>query len=133
MEKNTPIRVLVAKIGFDGHDRGARVVTLGLRDQGMEVIYTGLRQTPEQVVQIALQESVDVIGLSSLSGDHTSLFPQVVDLVRDKGMDEVLIIGGGNIPDKDIEFLRERGINAIFGPGKAIKEIADYIKANVRR
>lgn len=133
MEEKTPIRVLIAKVGFDGHDRGAKIVVLGLREQGMEVIYSGLRQTPEQVVQTALQETVDVIGLSSLSGEHASLFPQLAALVKEKGMDEVLIIGGGVVPEEDIEFLREKGISAVFGPGTTIKEIADYIRANVKK
>jgi methylmalonyl-CoA mutase C-terminal domain/subunit len=133
MEQKTPIRVLIAKVGLDGHDRGAKVVVLGLREQGMEVIYSGLRQTPEQVVQRVLKENVDVIGLSSLSGEHNSSFPQIVELARRNGMDRILIIGGGIIPPEDIPFLYKKGISAIFGPGTLIQDIADYIRGNIER
>jgi methylmalonyl-CoA mutase C-terminal domain/subunit len=131
MAKERAIRVLIAKPGLDGHDRGARVLTLGLREQGMDVIYTGLRQTPEQIAVRAFQEKVDVIGLSSLSGAHNTLFPQVVQLVKEKGMDKVLIIGGGHIPKEDIPFLEEKGVKAIFGPGTPIKKISEFIESNV--
>ncbi len=126
-----PIRVLIAKAGLDGHERGARVVSLGLRDEGMEVIYLGIRQTVEAIVEAAAQENVDVVGLSSLSGAH-DLFPEVVDQLRKKGLSDVLVIGGGIIPDEDIELLKEKGISAIFGPGTRLNEVADYIRKNVR-
>ena len=132
MSEEKRIKVLMAKPGLDGHDRGAKVLTLGLRDEGMEVVYTGLRQTPEKVAQAALQEDVDVIGLSCLSGAHNYLFPEVVRLLRDGGMQDVLVIGGGIIPQEDIPFLREKGIKTVFGPGASIKEIASYIRQNVR-
>jgi methylmalonyl-CoA mutase C-terminal domain/subunit len=126
------IRVLVAKPGLDGHDRGAKVLALGLRDEGMEIIYTGLRQTPEKIVQAAVQEDVDVIGLSCLSGAHKYLFPRVVELLKEKRMEDVLVIGGGIIPEEDIPFLKEKGLTEIFGPGTLIKEIADYIRQNAK-
>ncbi len=132
MATDRTIVVLLAKPGLDGHDRGVKVLTLGLRGEGMEVTYTGLRQSPKQIVEKALLLGADVIGLSSLSGAHKSLFPKVVELAREKGMDKVLVIGGGIIPDEDISFLREKGINAIFGPATPIKEIANYIRANVK-
>lgn len=132
MKRQRPIRILIAKPGLDGHDRGAKVLTLGLRDEGMEVVYTGLRQTPEQIVQTAIEEDVDVIGLSLLSGAHKSLFPEVVRLMKEKGITDVLIIGGGIIPEGDIPFLQERGIHAVFGPGTSTKEIASYIGNNVK-
>jgi methylmalonyl-CoA mutase C-terminal domain/subunit len=127
------IRVLVAKPGLDGHDRGALVIAQGLRDAGMEVIYTGLRQTPEQIVAAAIQEDVDVIGLSSLSGAHMELFPEVVRLLKDQGIDDILVIGGGVIPDEDIPHLIQSGIAAIFTPGTPIQETADFIRKNVKR
>jgi len=126
------IRVLVAKPGLDGHDRGAKVLALGLRDEGMETIYTGLRQTPEKIVQAAVQEDVDVIGLSCLSGAHKYLFPRVVELLKEKRMEDVLVIGGGIIPEEDIPFLKEKGVTEIFGPGTLIREIADYIRQNAK-
>lgn len=131
MAKTRAVRVLIAKPGLDGHDRGARVLTLGLREQGMDVIYTGLRQTPEQIVERAFKEKVDVIGLSSLSGAHNTLFPEVALLAKEKRMAKVLIIGGGLIPKEDIPFLQEKGIRAIFGPGTPIKKIAEFIKSNI--
>jgi len=131
MEKEEPIRVLIAKPGLDGHDRAAKVITLGLRDEGMEVIYTGIRQTPESIAETAAQEDVDVVGLSSLSGAHNYHFTKVVDLLREKGMNRVLVIGGGIIPEEDISLLKANGIKAIFGPGSSIKEIASYIRENV--
>lgn len=130
--REAPIRVLIGKLGLDGHERGAIVVSLALRDQGMEVIYTGIRQSVETMVQIAIQEDVDVIGLSSLSGAH-DLFPDVVEQLKKNGLDDILIIGGGIIPDEDIPYLKENGVGAVFGPGSSIKDISDFIKQNVRR
>ncbi|MFC4767227.1 cobalamin B12-binding domain-containing protein [Effusibacillus consociatus] len=127
------IRVLVAKPGLDGHDRGALVIAQGLRDAGMEVIYTGLRQTPEQIVAAAIQEDVDCIGLSSLSGAHMELFPEVVRLLKAEGIEDILVIGGGVIPDEDIPGLLQAGIAAIFTPGTPIQETADFIRKNVKR
>jgi methylmalonyl-CoA mutase, C-terminal domain len=123
-----PIRVLVAKPGLDGHDRGAKVVAAALRDAGMEVIYTGLHQTPEMIANAAVQEDVDVVGLSILSGAHMTLFPRVLDLLREAGRDDILITGGGIIPKEDMEELRRLGIGQLFGPGTPTSELADYIK-----
>jgi methylmalonyl-CoA mutase C-terminal domain/subunit len=131
MEK--PIRVLVAKPGLDGHDRGAKVIARSLMDAGMEVIYTGLRQTPEQIVQAAIQEDVDVVAMSILSGAHNHLFPKVVSLLRKEGVDDMLIIGGGVIPDEDIPFLKESGVEAIFTPGTPTTEVVEYIENNLKR
>lgn len=128
-----PIRVLVAKPGLDGHDRGAKLIARALRDAGMEVIYTGLRQTPEQIVAAAVQEDVDVIGLSILSGAHNHLFPRVVELLKEQGVDDVLIVGGGVIPDDDIPGLKAAGIDAIFTPGTTTTETIEFIKNNVRK
>lgn len=128
-----PIRVLIAKPGLNGHDRGAKVIAKGLRDEGMEVIYTGLHQTPEQIVETAIQEDVDVIGMSCLSGAHMTLFPRVVELLKERGVDDILVIGGGTIPLEDIDKLKKSGIAEIFIPGASIKEIAEYIRANVRK
>ncbi|MFA9424485.1 MAG: cobalamin B12-binding domain-containing protein [Sedimentibacter sp.] len=125
------IRVLIAKPGLDGHDRGAKVIARALRDAGMEVIYTGLRQTPEQIVAAAIQEDVDVIGMSLLSGAHNYLFPRVVELLREQGVDDILIIGGGVIPDEDIPALKQAGIAEIFTSGTTTTEMIDYIKNNV--
>jgi len=133
MAKEKRTRVLMAKPGLDGHDRGARVLTLGLRDEGLEVIYTGLRQTPEMIVQAALQEDVDVVGLSCLSGAHKYLFPAVVEQLKSKGMEDVLVIGGGIIPKEDIPFLVNNGVSAVYGPGTSIKEIGNFIKEKVKR
>ena len=127
------IRVLVAKPGLDGHDRGAKVVARALRDAGFEVIYTGLRQTPEQITEAALQEDVDVIALSILSGAHPHLFPKVVELVRGKGMADTLIIGGGVIPETDIPALKEAGIAAVFTPGTPTGDIVDFINEHVKK
>jgi methylmalonyl-CoA mutase C-terminal domain/subunit len=127
-----PIRVLVAKPGLDGHDRGAKVVARALRDAGMEVIYTGLRQTPEQIVAAAIQEDVDVIGLSILSGAHNYLFPKVVELLKKENAEDILVVGGGVIPDDDIPGLKEAGISEIFTPGTPTSAIVDYIKNNVK-
>ena len=123
-----PIRVLVAKPGLDGHDRGAKVIVRALRDAGFEVIYTGIRQTPEMIAQTAVQEDVDAVGLSLLSGAHMTLFPRVVDLLREKGMTGVLVFGGGIIPDEDVPVLKSKGVDEIFGPGTPMASIADYLK-----
>jgi methylmalonyl-CoA mutase C-terminal domain/subunit len=131
MEKK--IRVLVAKPGLDGHDRGAKVIARALRDEGMEVIYTGLRQTPEQIAQAAIQEDVDVIAMSILSGAHNHLFPRVTELLAEKGVDDVLVIGGGVIPEDDIPFLKSKGIAAVFGPGTPTKVTIDFIRDNLKR
>jgi methylmalonyl-CoA mutase C-terminal domain/subunit len=128
-----PTRVLIAKPGLDGHDRGAKVLARGLRDEGFEVIYTGLRQTPEMIADAAEQEDVDVIGMSILSGAHMTLLPRVVELVRERGMEEVLILAGGIIPDADITRLTEAGIAEVFGPGTSIGQIARYIREHARR
>jgi methylmalonyl-CoA mutase C-terminal domain/subunit len=125
------IRVLIAKPGLDGHDRGAKVVARGLRDAGMEVIYLGLRLTPEQIAEAAIQEDVDVVGLSCLSGAHMALFPETVRLIRQKGGEGILVIGGGIIPKKDIPKLNKAGIAQVFGPGTAIEEIAAFIKTTL--
>ena len=130
MSEERKIRVIVAKPGLDGHDRGAKVVARALRDAGMEVIYTGLRQTPEQVVEAAIQEDVDVIGLSILSGAHTYLVPRIVELLKEAGMDDVLVTVGGIIPEDDISMLNELGVKGIFGPGTPTDEIMDYIREN---
>jgi len=124
-----PIRVLVAKPGLDGHDRGAKVVAAALRDAGMEVIYTGLHQTPEMIATAAVQEDVDVVGLSILSGAHMTLFPRVVDLLRADGRDDILVTGGGIIPKEDMQALREKGVGTLFGPGTPTSDLVDYIKA----
>lgn len=132
MSDTSPIRVLIAKPGLDGHDRGARVIALGLRDEGMEVIYSGLRQTPEKIVQAAEQEDVDVVGLSCLSGAHRYLFPRVVELLKEREMDDVLVIAGGIIPEEDVPFLKQKGVNEVFRQGTFVKDIADYIRKNAR-
>jgi methylmalonyl-CoA mutase C-terminal domain/subunit len=129
---NRPIRVLVAKVGLDGHDRGAKVIATALRDAGMEVIYTGLRQTPEMVVNAALQEDVDAIGISILSGAHMTVFPSVIQLMKEKGMDDVLLTGGGIIPDDDMKELYTAGVGKLFAPGTPTAEIAGYIKEWVK-
>ena len=123
-----PIRVLVAKVGLDGHDRGAKIIATSLRDAGMEVIYTGLRQTPEMVVNAALQEDVDAIGVSILSGAHMTVFPKIMQLLKDKGMNDVLLTGGGIIPEDDMKNLNEMGTGKLFAPGTTTTEIATYIK-----
>jgi methylmalonyl-CoA mutase C-terminal domain/subunit len=127
-----PIKVLIAKPGLDGHDRGAKVLARGLRDEGFEVVYTGLRQTPEMIVSAALQEDVDVVGLSILSGAHMTLLPRIVDGLRAEGMDDVLVTAGGIIPDDDVPELKRAGVAAIFGPGTTIRQVADYLRANVK-
>ncbi len=130
--KQRPIRVLVAKVGLDGHDRGAKVIATSLRDAGMEVIYTGLRQTPEMVVNAALQEDVDAIGISILSGAHNTVFPKILRLLKEKKMDDVLLTGGGIIPEDDMKSLNELGVGKLFPPGTTTTDIADYIKNWVR-
>jgi methylmalonyl-CoA mutase C-terminal domain/subunit len=127
------IRVLVAKPGLDGHDRGAKVIARALRDAGMEVIYTGLRQTPEQIVNAAIQEDADVVAMSILSGAHNHLFPRVMELLAAKGIDDVLVIGGGVIPDEDIIGLKAAGIAEVFTPGTPTSVTIDFIKANLKR
>jgi methylmalonyl-CoA mutase C-terminal domain/subunit len=123
-----PIRVLVAKPGLDGHDRGAKVVAAALRDAGMEVIYTGLHQTPEMIATAAVQEDVDVVGLSILSGAHMTLFPRVRELLRENGRDDILITGGGIIPKEDMDALHQQGIGRLFGPGTSTSELVEYIR-----
>ena len=127
------IRVLLAKPGLDGHDRGVKVIARALRDAGMEVIYTGLRQTPEMVVSAAVQEDVDAIGLSILSGAHMTLFPRVVELAREQGLDDVIIFGGGIVPNEDIPRLKELGVSEVFTPGTRMEEIIEFIRKNARR
>ncbi|GAG22546.1 unnamed protein product [marine sediment metagenome] len=126
------IRVLIAKPGLDGHDRGAKVVARALRDAGMEVIYTGLRQTPEQIVETAIQEDVDVIGLSILSGAHTHLFPKVMELLKENNIEDIVVMGGGVIPEEDIPELKKIGISEIFTPGTNTRDIIKFIKEKVR-
>ncbi|HEV8321194.1 MAG TPA: cobalamin B12-binding domain-containing protein [Myxococcota bacterium] len=127
-----PIRVLVAKPGLDGHDRGAKVVARALRDAGMEVVYTGLHQTPEMIADAALQEAVDAVGLSVLSGAHNVLMPRVVELLRERGLGEVVVFGGGIIPDSDMPGLAAKGVERVFGPGTKLAEIVDYVREAVR-
>jgi methylmalonyl-CoA mutase, C-terminal domain len=127
-----PLKVLIAKPGLDGHDRGAKVLARGLRDEGFEVVYTGLRQTPEMVATAALQEDVDVVGLSILSGAHMTLVPRVCRLLKEAGMDDVLVVIGGIIPDEDVPALKEAGVAATFGPGTTIAEVAAFLRANAR-
>jgi methylmalonyl-CoA mutase C-terminal domain/subunit len=130
--ENRPIRVLIAKVGLDGHDRGAKVIASALRDAGMEVIYTGLRQTPEMVVQTALQEDVDAIGVSILSGAHNTVFPRILSLMKEKELNDVLLIGGGIIPDSDADELNKIGVARLFAPGTEMSEIVGYIREKVR-
>ncbi len=125
-----PIRVLVAKPGLDGHDRGAKVIARALRDAGMEVVYTGLRQTPEQIVNAALQEDVEFIGLSILSGAHTVIVPRVMDLLREKGMDDVKVVLGGIIPDADVDEVKGLGVAAVFQPGSSLDSIIEFMREN---
>jgi methylmalonyl-CoA mutase, C-terminal domain len=132
MSPDRKIRVLVAKPGLDGHDRGAKVIARALRDAGMEVIYTGLRQTPEMIVNASLQEDVDVIGLSILSGAHNAIVPRVMDLLKENQMDDVLVLVGGIIPDQDVETLKEGGVAAIFQPGTPMDSIIEFIRAHVK-
>jgi methylmalonyl-CoA mutase C-terminal domain/subunit len=132
-ELNRPIRVLIAKVGLDGHDRGAKIIASSLRDAGMEVIYTGLRQTPEMVVNAALQEDVDAIGISILSSAHMTVFPKIIQLMKEKGMDDVLLTGGGIIPDDDMQKLEEMGSGKLFAPGTITSDIANYITEWVKK
>jgi methylmalonyl-CoA mutase, C-terminal domain len=128
----TPIRVLVAKPGLDGHDRGAKVIARALRDAGMEVIYTGLRQTPEMIVSAALQEDVQVIGLSILSGAHNAIVPRVMELLKERGMSDVLVVVGGIIPDEDAERLKKQhGVSAVYQPGASLEEIVEFIRSSI--
>jgi len=127
-----PLKVLIAKPGLDGHDRGAKVLARGLRDEGFEVVYTGLRQTPEMVATAALQEDVDVVGLSILSGAHMTLVPRVTKLLREEGLDDVLVVVGGIIPDDDAVELRAAGVAGIFGPGTTIAEVAEFLRTTAR-
>jgi len=133
MQETRKIRVLAAKPGLDGHDRGIKVICAALRDAGMEVIYTGLRQTPEQIVSAAVQEDADVIAMSCLSGAHNYLFPRVMDLLKDKGIGDILVLGGGIIPEEDIPNLKTAGIAAIFGPGTDTGDIIKYISEHTRK
>jgi methylmalonyl-CoA mutase C-terminal domain/subunit len=126
------IRVLIAKPGLDGHDRGAKVIARALRDAGMEVVYTGIRQTPEQIANAAIQEAVDIVGLSSLSGAHNALFPKVVQLLKEKGADDIIVFGGGIIPVDDIPVLKKAGIREIFQPGASTEDIIKYIQKTVK-
>lgn len=126
-----PIRVLIAKPGLDGHDRGAITLAMGLRDEGMEVIYTGVRQSPENIVRTCIQEHVDVLGLSLLSGGHNYYFPKILELLKANGLDDILVLAGGIIPDEDRPALKEQGIKEIFGPGSSIAQIADFIREHV--
>jgi methylmalonyl-CoA mutase, C-terminal domain len=128
-----PLKVLIAKPGLDGHDRGAKVLARGLRDEGFEVVYTGLRQTPEMVATAALQEDVDVVGLSILSGAHLTLLPRICTLMREAGMDDVLVTAGGIIPDEDIPALQDAGVAAVFGPGTSITTVADFMREHAPR
>ena len=125
------IRVLIAKPGLDGHDRGAKVIARALRDAGMEVVYTGIRQTPEMIAEAALHEDVDVVGMSILSGAHMALFPRVMELLRENEMDDVLVVTGGIIPDEDVPVLNKMGIKGVFGPGTPTDQIVDFIRENV--
>ncbi len=132
MTEERKIRVLIAKPGLDGHDRGAKVIARGLRDAGMEVIYTGIRQTPEMIVNAALQEDVDIIGLSILSGAHLELVPPIMKLLREKGLDDVIVLVGGIIPNEDRPLLKAMGVAEVFGPGTPVTEIASYIRRAVK-
>ena len=131
-ERATPIRVLVAKPGLDGHDRGAKVIARALRDAGMEVIYTGLRQTPEMIVNAAVQEDVDCVGLSILSGAHNAIVPRVMALLKERGADDILVVLGGTIPEQDVERLKSQGVAAIFGPGTPLEKVVEFIRGNVK-
>ena len=131
MNAKKRIKVIIAKPGLDGHDRGAKVVTMGLRDEGMEVIYTGLRQTPEMIAKATVEEQPDVVGLSCLSGAHNYLFTEVVEQLKAKGMGDVIVIGGGNIPKEDVPYLTEHGVSAVFAGGSSVKDIANFIRGKL--
>jgi methylmalonyl-CoA mutase C-terminal domain/subunit len=133
MKSERKIRIIVAKPGLDSHDRGAKIVARAFRDAGMEVIYTGLRQTPEQIVETALQEDVDVIGLSILSGAHMTLFPRIVELIKQKGLEDILVFAGGIIPDQDVPALKKIGIKEVFGPGTPTDELVNFVRNNIRK
>jgi methylmalonyl-CoA mutase C-terminal domain/subunit len=133
MKPERKIRIMVAKPGLNGHDRGAKIIARGFRDAGFEVIYTGLHQTPEQIVAAAVQEDVDAVGLSSLSGAHEYLFPRVVELLREKGADDIVVFGGGIIPEEDIPRLKEAGLKEIFPPGTSIAETVNWVRGNIKR
>lgn len=130
---NRPIKVLIAKPGLDGHDRGAHVIVRALRDEGMDVVYTGIRQTPEKIAAVAVDEDVDVIGLSCLSGAHMELFPRIIEILKEKGRGDIPIMGGGTIPEDDAAELLKRGISVIFGPGAKLSDIADAVKSLAKR
>jgi methylmalonyl-CoA mutase C-terminal domain/subunit len=132
MADTRPIRVLVAKPGLDGHDRGAKVIARALRDAGMEVIYTGIRQTPEMIVEAAIQEDVDAILMSILSGAHMALFPKVMELLKKEGVDDILVAAGGILPDEDLPAIKEMGIKGCFGPGTSMEEIIEFVRSNVQ-
>ena len=132
MAEERKIRVLIAKPGLDGHDRGAKVIARALRDAGMEVVYTGIRQTPEMIAEAALQEDVDVVGLSILSGAHLALFPRLIEELRSRDLNDVLVIAGGIIPDEDVPELKKIGVQAVFGPGTSTQAIVDFIRSNVQ-
>jgi len=132
MVRERKLRVMVAKPGLDGHDRGARIIARAFRDAGFEVVYTGLHQTPDSIVKAAIQEDVDLIGLSSLAGAHMYLFPEVVKLLREKGVDDIVVVGGGIIPDDDISKLKAQGIVKIFTPGAKLDDMVDWVKTNVK-
>jgi methylmalonyl-CoA mutase, C-terminal domain len=131
-ETKAPIRVLVAKPGLDGHDRGAKVIARALRDAGMEVIYTGLRQTPEMIVNAAIQEDVDCVGLSILSGAHNAIVPRVTSLLKERGAEDILVVVGGTIPEQDIAFLKQQGVSAIFGPGTSLDATVSFIREHIK-
>jgi methylmalonyl-CoA mutase C-terminal domain/subunit len=131
-QRTAPIRVLVAKPGLDGHDRGAKVIARALRDAGMEVIYTGLRQTPEMIVSAAIQEDVDCVGLSILSGAHNAIVPRITALLRERNAADILLVLGGTIPDQDVQFLKDQGVAAIFGPGTSLDAVVRFIRENVQ-
>ena len=132
MADTRPIRVLVAKPGLDGHDRGAKVIARALRDAGMEVIYTGIRQTPEMIVEAAIQEDVDAILMSILSGAHMALFPKVMELLKKEGVDDMMVAAGGILPDEDLPAIKEMGIKGCFGPGTSMEEISEFVRSNIQ-
>lgn len=132
MTQQRRLRVMVAKPGLDGHDRGARIIARAYRDAGFEVVYTGLHQTPEEIVEAAIQEDVDMIGLSSLAGAHRYLFPRVMELLRDRGAEDIVVCGGGIFPDEDVSRMKQAGIKAIFTPGTPLDEIVSWVKENVK-
>ncbi len=132
MSRKRKIRVMVAKPGLDGHDRGARIIARAYRDAGFEVVYTGLHQTPEEIVEAAIQEDVDMIGLSSLAGAHRYLFPRTVELLRERGADDIVVCGGGIVPDEDIPTLKKAGIKEVFRPGTALEDIVKWVEQNVK-